>query len=85
MVHLIDPQGNAVVDWKSGDPEGDRKYLFEAYRAFLRELNDLIELQNDYVKKSFLNLFDKWEVKELNIDDFPRISIKYPEGYLDNL
>lgn len=85
MVHLIDPQGNAVVDWKTGDPECDRKYLFEAYRAFLRELNDLIELQNDDVKKSFQELFDKWEVSELNIDDFPRISIKYPEGYLDNL
>ena len=32
MYEMVD--GNHIVDWKTGDPEGDRVHLFKAYRDF---------------------------------------------------
>jgi hypothetical protein len=71
MTHKI-VNGNAIVDWTTGDPEGDRANLFKAYRAFLKEVKK-------NASKKVLKIFDKWNVGDLNIDDFPRISIAYPE------
>lgn len=65
-------EGQHIVDWTTGDPEGDRAHLFRAYREFLKELKetDLPEV---------LDIFNKWSVEDLNIDDFSRIQIERPE------
>jgi len=66
--------GNVIVDWTTGDPEGDRAYLFQAYRNFLKELKALDNIEvND--------IFSKWKVEFLELDDFPRINIEYPENF----
>ena len=64
--------GNHIVDWTTGDPGGDRAHLFRAYRDFLTELKEtgLPEV---------LEIFGEWSVEDMNIDDFPRISIFRPE------
>ena len=75
-----DENGNFLVDWKKGDSEGDRASLFKAYRAFLAELKD-------YCKQPMANgagalfIMDKWKIAELNVDDFPRISVDYPKDF----
>jgi len=61
-----------LVDWTTGDPEGDRAYLFEAYREFLREVRQCNG------REEIEACFKRWKVDELNVDDFPRISIEYP-------
>lgn len=66
----------ALVDWTTGDKEGDRAYLFKAYRKFLSEIKTL-SIENNY--KDILDLFKKWQVYELEIDDFPRINISLIE------
>jgi hypothetical protein len=63
-----------LLDWASGDPEGDRAFLFRAYRHFLGEVK---RVANPVV----LAVFEKWKVCELNVDDFPRIQIEYPEDF----
>lgn len=77
MAHIT-KDGHTLVDWQTGDPEGDRVYLFKAYRSFLNELKKYLEVTDDY---EGLNLFERWSITELNIDDFPRIGIKYPEDW----
>ena len=64
--------GNHIVDWEIGDPEGDRAHLFKAYRDFLREVKEK-------AGPEIIEIFEKWSVEELDIDDFPRISILRPE------
>jgi len=71
MAHKI-IEGNYIVDWVTGDPEGDRAHLFRAYRDFLSELRDT-------QLPEVLDIFKKWSVADLNIDEFPRISIERPE------
>ena len=72
--------GNRVfVDWETGDPEGDRKFLFTAYRDFLRELINEIETNRE-TPSEIKSILDKWSVNvDLEVDDFPRIWIKRPE------
>lgn len=82
MAHIKDENGNALVDWKTGDPEGDRKFLFKAYRAFLNELKNYLIMTEDF---GALSIFNKWKVSELDVDDFPRISIDYPEDFPEHL
>ena len=72
--------GNAIVDWTAGDPQGDRAFMFRAYRAFLK---DIRETCKDCPTIEFL--FDKWKVADLDVDDFPRISIEYPIDYPQEL
>ena len=31
-----------VVDWTTGDPEGDRVTLLAAYRDFIKEIKELV-------------------------------------------
>lgn len=71
MAHEI-IEGQHIVDWTTGDPEGDREHLFRAYRDFLRELKEV-------ASPEVLDIFEKWSVDEMDIDDFPRISILRPE------
>lgn len=73
MAHKV-IDGNCIVDWVTGDPEGDRKHLFKAYRDFLKELKENCKNKGEISK-----CFTKWRVAPLDIDDFPRISIKRPE------
>ena len=71
MAHKVH-NGIALVDWETGDPEGDRKHLFEAYTDFLNELRSI---DHEVVRQSFL----KWDVRtDSSIDGFPRIIIKRP-------
>ena len=71
MAHKI-INGNHIVDWTTGDQEGDRAHLFTAYRDFLEELKE-----TDFPE--VLEIFEKWSVENLDIDDFPRIQILRPE------
>jgi hypothetical protein len=66
--------GNAIIDWETGDPEGDRAGYFKAMRYFLKELSMTCSREQ-------LDLFNTWQVRNLEVDSFPRISIVYPEGY----
>ena len=65
-------EGQHIVDWKTGDPEGDRAHLFKAYRAFLAEVREK-------ATPEILAIFEKWSIEDLNIDDFPRIQVLRPE------
>lgn len=71
-----------VVDWKTGDPEGDRITLLAAYRDFIRNLKqhiDLNVLEGDELHKEYLEIFEDWNIDTENqIDDVPRIWIKRP-------
>jgi len=71
-----------LVDWKTGDKKGDRAYLFKAYRNFLRDLTQHLIEADDI---DGLNLFRKWKIEELDVDDFPCISIKYPDDFPEEL
>ena len=72
---------NVVVDWETGDPEGDRRNLFNAYRDFINEVKSTA-INHTYTlggTELILELFDKWQISTENkIDDFPRIWIKRP-------
>ena len=69
---------NLVVDWTTGDPEGDRIHLLAAYRDFIDEI--IIAASNDepgYVT----GVLEKWKVSTDNqVDEVPRIWIKRPEA-----
>jgi hypothetical protein len=71
MAHEL-KNGISVVDWSTGDPEGDRAHLFSAYRDFLAEIKSVANEQ-------VLSVFEKWNVKNLEIDNFPRIQIRRPQ------
>ena len=75
MAHKI-IDGNHIVDWTTGDPEGDRAHLFKAYRDFLAEVKE-------NATSEILTVFEKWSVEDMNIDDFPRISILRPEDKIN--
>lgn len=82
MAHKI-IDGKVVVDWTTGDPEGDRLTLLAAYRDFIKEIQaishsgdfDLL-LEGGWLIK---RIFDKWNVDTENqIDEVPRIWITRP-------
>ena len=66
-----------VVDWTTGDPEGDRITLLSAYKDLIEEIE--IAASNDepgYVT----GVLEKWNVSTKDqIDEVPRIWIKRPE------
>lgn len=78
MAHKTLPDGRTVVDWEIGDPEGDRKYLMQAYQDFVQ---DLIEAESEMPFQTFLgDILEKWGISIRDqVDDFPRIWIKRPE------
>lgn len=69
-----------VVDWTTGDPEGDRITLLAAYRDFIKELQQVSDAYwNDEIN-GVKDLLDKWSIDTENqIDEVPRIWIKRPE------
>lgn len=71
-----------VVDWKTGDPEGDRLTLLAAYRDFIKELREVMEKHKEEYNLFYhlRDSFEKWNLNTENqIDDVPRIWIKRPE------
>jgi hypothetical protein len=70
-----------IVDWTTGDPEGDRVTLLAAYRDFIKELQQVaIACWNDEVH-GIKEVFDKWSINtEDQIDEVPRIWIKRPNA-----
>ena len=75
--------GRTVVDWETGDPEGDRKYLMAAYRDFITEIIEGIDdSENEYdALESVMDSIKKWNVSTDNqVDDFPRIWIERPKN-----
>jgi hypothetical protein len=71
--------GMVVVDWETGDPEGYRKYMFQAYQDFIK---DLLFASKTWPSECWIleSILKKWEISINNqVDDFPRIWIKRPE------
>lgn len=67
-----------VVDWKTGDPEGDRLTLLAAYRDFIKEVKAACDQRDD--SGEITEVFNRWQIDTENqIDDVPRIWIKRPE------
>lgn len=86
MAHKILENGNVVVDWTTGDPEGDRKVLLSAYRDFIIEINILLNQNKstaencEGILSDIESVFKKWNISTDNqVDEFPRIWIKRPE------
>jgi hypothetical protein len=77
MAHKKLENGKVVIDWETGDVEGDRKYLFQAYSDFINECKQHLQSSDDeYMKQIFI----KWNISTENqVDEFPRIWIKRPE------
>jgi hypothetical protein len=76
MAHKI-IDNKAVVDWTTGDPEGDRITLLKAYRDFIIEIQKAAVLEYE---QSIQDVLDKWNISTDNqIDEVPRIWIKRPE------
>jgi hypothetical protein len=76
MAHKI-IDNKAVVDWTTGDPEGDRINLLSAYRDFIKEIQKAAKKEYE---QSIQDLLDKWSIDTENqIDEVPRIWIKRPE------
>lgn len=82
MAHKI-IDGKVLVDWTTGDPEGDRIHLLAAYRDFLSEVISLTKIsgsQAAYGTDKLIELIDKWQVSiDGQVDNVPRIWIKRPE------
>jgi|694.fasta_scaffold06203_19 hypothetical protein len=72
--------GRVVVDWETGDLEGDRKNLMTAYRDFIKELQQcLMQPVGIDITNDIHEVFDKWKIDTKNqVDDFPRIWITRP-------
>lgn len=71
-----------VVDWKTGDPEGDRITLLAAYRDFIKEIKRNLDSEqaNSGAVHEIYQVFDRWQIDTENqIDDVPRVWIKRPE------
>jgi hypothetical protein len=70
-----------VVDWTTGDPEGDRITLLAAYRDFITEARVVMEKHKEEYNLFYhlRDLFEKWCIDTENqIDEIPRIWIKRP-------
>lgn len=71
-----------VVDWTTGDPEGDRLTLLSAYRDFIKEVKETAEEWQGNMQgaDAVVGVFAKWGIDTENqIDEVPRIWIKRPE------
>lgn len=80
MAHKVLENGNVVVDWTTGDPEGDRLHLLQAYQDFFKELLHLLNHgKYDIDNEDVINLLNKWSISIDNqVDEVPRIWIKRP-------
>ena len=77
MAHKVLEDGRVVVDWTTGDPEGDRITLLKAYKDFIEDIEIAATADEPgHVSK----LLKKWKVSTENqVDEVPRIWIKRPE------
>lgn len=85
MAHKKLPNGNAVVDWETGDKEGDRKYLFQAYHDFfkllLEKANAPHDMSGEDAYDELQDLIIDWQISVDNqVDDFPRVWISRPKN-----
>ena len=81
MAHTIIGD-KVVVDWTTGDPEGDRLNLLAAYRDFIKEVQAVANEWSGNMQgaDAVLGVFAKWSIDAENqIDEVPRIWIKRPE------
>lgn len=77
MAHTV-INNKAVVDWVTGDTEGDRITLLTTYRDFIKELKECLKAPEG-AESHIGELFDKWQIDTENqIDEVPRIWIKRP-------
>lgn len=86
MAHKVLEDGRVVVDWTTGDPEGDRLVLLSAYRDFLIELEKVLATsymvidEADVKERKIRDIFKQWNISTENqVDEVPRIWIKRPE------
>jgi len=78
MAHNV-INGKVVIDWLTGDPEGDRLVLLAAYRDFIKEINECFK-KPEGVGFYISEVFEKWQIDTENqIDNVPRIWIKRPK------
>lgn len=80
MAHEV-INGKVVVDWTTGDPEGDRLTLLAAYRDFIKEVSKKMESDRGEYNLSWdlKDIFNKWSIDTENqIDNIPRVWIKRP-------
>lgn len=76
MAHKQLENGRVVVDWTTGDPEGDRLVLLSAYRDMIKEIRSIA---SDWNEDATLSILEKWGIDTENqIDEVPRIWIKRP-------
>ena len=81
MAHKI-IDGRHVVDWTTGDPEGDRITLLSAYRDMITELIELNDnaINSGDVAQGLPDILERWNVSTGNqIDEVPRTWITRPE------
>ena len=70
----------AVIDWTTGDPEGDRLVVLKAYKDFIQEVYNNIRCGRMDCGDNILATFEKWNIKlDEQVDEVPRIWIKRPE------
>ena len=81
MGHKTLEDGRKVIDWETGDPEGDRKWMMKNYREFMEELQAIEQSQwREHKISDLTKLFDRWSLNTNNqVDNFPRIWITRPE------
>jgi hypothetical protein len=81
MAHKV-IDGRVIVDWTTGDPEGDRLALLADYRDFITQIKNELSYNfytPDDIVDNIRALFEQWNVSTVNqIDDVPRIWIKRP-------
>jgi hypothetical protein len=83
MAHKTLEDGRKVIDWTTGDPEGDRKWMMKNYRDFVIQIQNELTTNTqgaDDIVENITALFQLWKIDVRNqVDDFPRIWIKRPE------
>ena len=81
MAHKQLEDGRVVVDWTTGDPEGDRIHLLKAYSDFINEILTLnkSDVSSDFKAYALNERIEKWKVSTDNqVDEVPRIWIERP-------
>lgn len=84
MAYKVLEDGRAVLDWETGDEEGNRKFVFQAYQDFIGELLVMVKMAKFFKTTDAYNAIDglinKWNISIDNqVDDFPRIWIERPK------
>ena len=75
MAHEVLENGDVLVDWETGDTNGDRKTILMAYADFISEVIELSETD-----EKLKAIIDKWKVKVETTETGKRIWIERPEA-----